>query len=189
MFSCKFCDIFKSIFFIKHFSLTASDIQMKVVVIYNLNLSLLFVTINCTLCFHADPCTAWKVSKCGDFSGLHFPAFGLNTENILNTEYFVSLLFSPNAGKYRPEITPYLDIFHAVMLQCRLNYCMNLFFGTITFSHTLQDSSYSKIITKHIIKKTHIHIFHNRLLGEDAIIPQLFLTFIDLIRIVLESTF
>ena len=25
-------------------------------------------------------------------------------------------VFSPNAGKYEPEITPYLDTFHAVVL-------------------------------------------------------------------------
>ena len=35
--------------------------------------------------------TAWKVSKYGVFS-----------------------VFSPNAGKYRPEKTPYFDTFHAV---------------------------------------------------------------------------
>ena len=39
---------------------------------------------------------AWKVSKYGVISGPNFPVFGLNTE------------------KYGPEITPYLDIFHAV---------------------------------------------------------------------------
>ena len=39
---------------------------------------------------------AWKVSKYGGFSGTYFPVFGLN------------------AGKYGPEKTPYLDIFHAV---------------------------------------------------------------------------
>ena len=39
--------------------------------------------------------TAWKVSKCGVFSGPYFPVFGLNT------------------GKYRPK-TLYLDNFHAV---------------------------------------------------------------------------
>ena len=26
------------------------------------------------------------------------------------------MLFSPNTGKYGPEITPYLDTFHAVLL-------------------------------------------------------------------------
>ena len=40
--------------------------------------------------------TVWKVSKYGVISGLYFP------------------VFSPNTGKYGPEITPYLDTFHAV---------------------------------------------------------------------------
>ena len=40
--------------------------------------------------------TAWKVSKCGVFSGPYFPVFGLNTE------------------KYGSGKTPYLDKFHAV---------------------------------------------------------------------------
>ena len=38
------------------------------------------------------------MSKYGIISGLYFPSF------------------SPNTGKYRPEITPYLDTFHAVVL-------------------------------------------------------------------------
>ena len=42
-------------------------------------------------------CTVWKVSKCGVISGPYFPVFGLNT------------------GKYGPEITSYLDTFHAVV--------------------------------------------------------------------------
>ena len=44
-----------------------------------------------------DASTASKVSKYGVFSGPYFPAFGLNT------------------GKYRPEKTTYLYIFHAVL--------------------------------------------------------------------------
>ena len=65
----------------------------------------------------------WKVSKYGVFSGQYFPAFGLNTKR-----YFVSLciqsecgylsVFSPNAGKYGPGKTPYLDTFHAVNVTC-----------------------------------------------------------------------
>ena len=39
---------------------------------------------------------AWKASKYGVISGPYFP------------------VFSPNTGKYEPEITPYLDTFHAV---------------------------------------------------------------------------
>ena len=41
--------------------------------------------------------TAWKVSKYGVISGSYFPVFGLNTDR-----------FSPNTGKYGPEITLYL---------------------------------------------------------------------------------
>ena len=42
------------------------------------------------------------------FSGPYFHALGLNTEYLS--------AFSPNAGKYGPEKTPYLDTFHAVPL-------------------------------------------------------------------------
>ena len=42
--------------------------------------------------------TARKVSKYGVISGPYFPVFSLN------------------AGKYGPEITPYLDTFHAVKI-------------------------------------------------------------------------
>ena len=45
------------------------------------------------------------------FSGPYFPAFGLNTRD---TKYLSVL--SPNAGKYGPEKTTYLDTFHVVML-------------------------------------------------------------------------
>ena len=43
-------------------------------------------------------CTAWKVSKYGVIFGPYFAVFGLNT------------------GKYGPEINPYLDTFHNVMV-------------------------------------------------------------------------
>ena len=49
----------------------------------------------CTLCnkkYFAITITAWKVSKYGVISG-------------------------PNTGKYRREVTPYLDTFHAVKSQ------------------------------------------------------------------------
>ena len=39
----------------------------------------------------------------------YFPTFGLNTER-----YSYLSVFSPNAGKYRLEIIPYLDTFHGV---------------------------------------------------------------------------
>ena len=45
------------------------------------------------------------MSKYAVISGPYFPVFGLNTE---------IYVFNPNTGKYRPEITPYLDTFDAV---------------------------------------------------------------------------
>ena len=47
-FSVNFYGIFKNIFFTEHLQVTASDNQMQVVVLYNLNLSLQFVGINVT---------------------------------------------------------------------------------------------------------------------------------------------
>ena len=41
------------------------------------------------------------------FSGPYFPVLGLNTKYLS--------IFSPNAGRYEPEKTPYLDTFHAVI--------------------------------------------------------------------------
>ena len=48
VFFCEFCEIFKNTLFVEHHRLTASDIRVQVVVIYNLNLFLQFVTINFT---------------------------------------------------------------------------------------------------------------------------------------------
>ena len=47
------------------------------------------------------------MSKYGVISSTYFPVFGLNTE--------ISV-FSPNTEKYGPEITPYLDTFHGVVV-------------------------------------------------------------------------
>ena len=46
MFQTRFCEIFKNIFFTEHLRVTAFEIRMQVVVIYNLNISLQFLTIN-----------------------------------------------------------------------------------------------------------------------------------------------
>ena len=43
------------------------------------------------------------------YSGLHFPAFGLNTER-----YSVSLRIQSKCGKKRARITPNMDTFYAV---------------------------------------------------------------------------
>ena len=57
------------------------------------------------------------MSKYAVFSGPYFPVFGLNTEN-----YSV---FSPNTGKYEPEETPYLDIFHTETFFDNFYLCIN----------------------------------------------------------------
>ena len=45
-------------------------------------------------------------------NGLHFLVFKLNTENRLNNR--------PNTGKYGPEITSYLNTFHAMIIPKRV---------------------------------------------------------------------
>ena len=49
------------------------------------------------------------------YTGLYFPVFGLNLGNV----------FSPNTGKYGPEITPYLNTFHPVRVMLT-SYCLNI---------------------------------------------------------------
>ena len=62
--------------------------------------------------------TEWKVSKYGVLSGPYFP------------------VFSPGAGKCRPEKTPYLDTFHA------LEYPSTYFHWTLMLVLTCQSLSY-----------------------------------------------
>ena len=51
---------------------------------------------------HMDHCV--KSAQIRSFSGPYFPVFLVRILSV----------FSPNAGKYGPEKTPYLDTFHAV---------------------------------------------------------------------------
>ena len=67
--------------------------------------------------------------KYGVFPGLYFPACGLNT-----VRYSV---FSPNAGKYGPEKTPYLDTFHAVHVIGLLTLTVAEFIDLIFLSDTV----------------------------------------------------
>ena len=53
---------------------------------------------------------AWKGPKYRVFSGLYFPAFGLNMDR-----YSVSLRIQSNCAKVRAKKPPYLDTFHAVI--------------------------------------------------------------------------
>ena len=94
MFYCVFCEISKSNFssrktFLLENSLVAASASFKMLWL--------------------GPYTAWKLPKYGVISGPYFPVLGLNTE-------IYGVNFIPNRGKYGPEITPYLDTFHAVIL-------------------------------------------------------------------------
>ena len=66
---------------------------------HKINLDTIPFTLFSGSCYFGE-FTAWKVSKYLVISGPYFP------------------VFSPNRGKYGPEITPYLDSFHAV-IYCR----------------------------------------------------------------------
>ena len=56
------------------------------------------------------------MSKYGVFSGLYFPVFGLNAEIYgANLRIQSKYLHGPYREKYRPENTPYLDTFHAII--------------------------------------------------------------------------
>ena len=62
---------------------------------------------------------------------------------------------------------------HALM---SLNVFVDLVFGRVILNLALEDRLLKEIITKHNIQKTHIHSFHNKLLGELTAIQELFLT-------------
>ena len=62
--------------------------------------------------------TAWKVSKYGVFFWSVFSR--------IRTEYG-EIVFSPNAGKYGPEKTPYLDTFHAVLSYLSVVFSVSFF--------------------------------------------------------------
>ena len=54
--------------------------------------------------------TLVKSDRTRRYSGLHFPAFGLNTER-----YSVSLRIHSKCRKMRTRITPNTDTFHALL--------------------------------------------------------------------------
>ena len=72
-----------------------------------------------------------KVSKCGVFSGLYFPAFGLNAGNYSITRF---TLFSANGRKHRPEKTTDSDTFHAVISSGFAGICTSCKWN-LTYSH------------------------------------------------------
>ena len=65
------------------------------------------ISISIIITFVVRPCV--KGARIWNYSGPHFPAFGLNTER-----YSVSLRIQSECGKIRTRITPNTDTFHAV---------------------------------------------------------------------------
>ena len=98
--SCIKTAVFGSVFKRKT-KIPEDDFQISQVVI--------LANIHCVF-YHWKRSTAWKVCKYGVFSGLYFPAFGLNTER-----YSVSLRIQYKCGKIRTRKTPNTNIFYAVI--------------------------------------------------------------------------
>ena len=84
------------------------------------------------------------MSKYGVISGLYFP------------------VFSPNTGKYGPEITPYLDTFHGVAVEfwptfdIKISIILPIFYKKLQ-SYTFQKAQrrLSKLANIHINRATH----------------------------------
>ena len=86
----------------------------------------------------------WKASKYGVISGPYFPVFGLYT------------------GKYGPDITSYLDTFHAVIessfkdpndTSSLLYHCASIF--EISKEHCVKMSKYANLCIQSEYRKTH----------------------------------
>ena len=61
--------------------------------------------LHCSNCFF----TEWKVSKCWVFSGLYFPAFGMNTEGY----------FGLNTERYGVSLCIQSEVYHRIQSECR----------------------------------------------------------------------
>ena len=91
VFSCEICETFKLTYFEDHLQTTVSDVLTEKIKFYS-NLLPLALPNSCKVhTVHASKMI-----------------------NKRDTKYLS--VFSPNVGKYGPEITPYLDTFHAVTL-------------------------------------------------------------------------
>ena len=91
VFSCEICETFNLTYFEDHVQTTVSDVLTAKIKFYS-NLLPLALPNSCKIhTVHASKMI-----------------------NKRDTKYLS--VFSPNVGKYGPEITPYLDTFHAVTL-------------------------------------------------------------------------
>ena len=76
------------------------------------------------------------------------------SENCPNTKFSLVRIFphfsvfSPNAGKYRPEKTPYLDTFHAVNLFLEVQKIAHMYHFSIKQFELLEETSCSSLFHK-----------------------------------------
>ena len=96
---------------------------------------------------HCKHCV--KSVRIRSYSGLHFPAFGLNTER-----YEVSLCIQSECGKMRTRITPNTDNFHAVKM---IFFCSNCRISESVL--VIQDDSHNFIISKKPKVVTYLNTF------------------------------
>ena len=88
---------------------------------------------------YSKKCRSWDESGIGlfwDHPGIGLAIGHFHCVKRVQIRSFFWSVFSPNAGKCRPEKTPYLDTFHAVVLlayygnfQNLLNYKPTTFYG------------------------------------------------------------
>ena len=120
-----------------------------VVVFWNgvLNFRKLFLSLLLVLRAIPKTFTAWKVSKYKVFSGPYFPSFGLNVGRCS-----VSLCIQSECEKkYRPEKTPYLDTFHAVIQIVRTRAIATVNWRSVLHSSSKDKMHHNKCITRNVV--------------------------------------
>ena len=94
--------------------------------------------------------TVWKLSKYVVISGSYFP------------------ILEPNTGKYLPEITPYLDTFHAV--KGIFNFLHDTCFGSKKHKLFHLTSSTAQMFSKQVFLKISPNSRENTIAGNTAIL-------------------
>ena len=93
------------------------------------------------------------MSKYGVIFGPYFPVFGMNTG-------YAPYIFSPNTGKYEPEITPYLHTYHAVYSVISRKNLLKVVNNTPTIKTLTQISAHWLILKTNLIEICVLKTFH-----------------------------
>ena len=115
------------------------------------------------------------MSKFGVFSGPYFPAF------------------SPNKGKYRPENTPYLDIFHAVQVSSlksaheKESFCSDFIFENKLWGSTNLHTGILQVLDIKINQKSGFLSFNRFSFKFDLVLVKFFLSLVVLFLLKLSK--